>query len=144
MNVKLAQTCRRTWTHSLVTRTIRPFYWTNFPDWKYLIENRYWELKVWKWILWEIHHPKQPPIGHTVLQYAWYDLRQVHQRLTRKGSVPPSSPPPPSTLQTKWKKNPTRLFQIQNCVNPVAWVHETVPGRRIVFRGLAPVQVVFI
>lgn len=44
---------------------------------------------------------------------------------------------------TKRKKNLIGLFQIQNCVNPVAWVHEAVL-RRIVFGGLVQVQVVFI
>lgn len=36
------------------------------------------------------------------------------------------------------------LFQIQNSVNPVAWVNEAALRMRIVIGGLAPVQVVFI
>lgn len=37
------------------------------------------------------------------------------------------------------------LVQIQNSINPMAWVHEAVLWRRrMVFGGLAPVQVVFI
>lgn len=82
-------------------------------------------------------------LQHIVLQYNCMscDFCQVH------GSVPHSSTLPPSTLQNKQKENKKTLmglFQIPNCVNPVVWVHEEVLGRRIVFGGLAPVQVVFI
>lgn len=82
-------------------------------------------------------------LQHTLLQYSYmsYDFCQVY------GSVPHSPTLPPSTPQNKQKKNKKKLmglFQIQNCVNPVVWVHEEVLGRRIVFGGLVSVQVVFI
>lgn len=81
-------------------------------------------------------------IRHTVLQYVWAmtfskftaSRENVQYLLLPQNFYPLSNQ----------KKKLRGLFQIQNCVNLVAWVHEAVQGRGIVFGGLAPVQVVFI
>lgn len=50
-----------------------------------------------------------------------------HRRLTRKLSF---SPPKLSIHSPSKRKELRGLFQIQNCVNLVAWVHEAVQGKR--------------
>lgn len=92
--------------HSLVIKTMCPF-----PDHKHLIENRHWELKVWKWIHFMMTNPSLITTSnrtHCSAVCMSYDLRQVHgirdSRKKVKSFLPTTFIPSPTKKKKKTQR----------------------------------------